>query len=245
MTGYDSGSFDSPTSAGTPGETSKDAVTDQFLNSEIGKKAVDAAVSAFGGDSSLAKSIGGMVKGGKSKSLAYRNARPITDMTMGEIMESEDFDEFTEKFNEATYNKKLGKLRTDIGDQAVNSESAVATIKKAQSTVRDISAFLAKLYNAPDNKLWYREDPKEELYTTLKPDYRKMLRDRYQSKMGELRQVDSQLKSQRRKLFLVESQLSTQFDLGKRDELISTKVKLTKSLNSLTQKRDKISDEII
>lgn len=240
MTGYDSGSFDSPTSAGTPGETSKDAVTDQFLNSEIGKKAVDAMGSAFGGDS-----IGGMVKGGKSKSLSYRNARPITDMTMGEIMESEDFDEFTEKFNEATYNKKLGKLRTDIGDQAVNSESAVATIKKAQSTVRDISAFLAKLYNAPDNKLWYREDPKEELYTTLKPDYRKMLRDRYQSKMGELRQVDSQLKSQRRKLSLVESQLSTQFDLGKRDELISTKVKLTKSLNSLTQKRDEISDKII
>ena len=90
MTGYDSGSFDSPTSAGTPGETSKDAVTDQFLNSEIGKKAIDAAVSAFGGDS-----MGGMVKGGKSRTLDYRNTRPITDMTMGEIMESEDFDEFT------------------------------------------------------------------------------------------------------------------------------------------------------
>lgn len=116
MTGYDSGSFDSPTSAGTPGETSKDAVTDQFLNSEIGKKAIDAAVSAFGGDSSLVNSIGGIVQGGKSTSFASRNARPITDMTMGEIMESEDFDEFTEKFNEATYNKKLGKLRTDIGD---------------------------------------------------------------------------------------------------------------------------------
>ena len=206
MTGYDSGSFDSPTSAGTPGETSKDAVTDQFLNSEIGKKAVDAMGSALGGASSLVGSlVGGKPSGGKSRTLDYRNARPITDMTMGEIMESEDFDEFTEKFNEATYNKKLGKLRTDIGDQAVNSESAVATIKKAQSTVRDISAFLAKLYNAPDNKLWYREDPKEELYTTLKPDYRKMLRNRYQSKMGELRQVDSQLKSQRRKLSSVES----------------------------------------
>ena len=206
MTGYDSGSFDSPTSAGTPGETSKDAVTDQFLNSEIGKKAVDAMGSALGGASSLVGSlVGGKPSGGKSRTLDYRNARPITDMTMGEIMESEDFDEFTEKFNEATYNKKLGKLRTDIGDQAVNSESAVATIKKAQSTVRDISAFLAKLYNAPDNKLWYMEDPKEELYTTLKPDYRKMLRNRYQSKMGELRQVDSQLKSQRRKLSLVES----------------------------------------
>ena len=60
--------------------------------------------------------------------------------------------------------------------------------------MKDISSFLARLYNAPDNNLWYREDPKDELYTTLKPDYRKMLRSKYQAKMGELRSIDSQMK---------------------------------------------------
>lgn len=75
--------------------------------------------------------------------------------------------------------------------------------------VKEISVFLAKLYNAPDNNLWYREDPKDELYTTLKPDYRKMLRNKYQSKMGELRSIDSQMKSEKRKLSNVESQIST------------------------------------
>ena len=81
----------------------------------------------------------------------------------------------------------------------------MATIRKSQSTVRETSRFLAKLYNAPDENLWYREDPKEEIYTTLKPDYRKMLRNRYQEKMRELRSVDSQLKSHARKLTNVES----------------------------------------
>lgn len=242
MTGYDdSGSLQ-------PGDKSNDSIADRIANSDAVKGLVDKVGSVFGnGANSVVEAATQSTSEGRTYGMSTRGtgSRPLTDMTMGEIMESEDFEEFTEKFNEATYNKKLGKLRTDIGDQAVNSESAVATIKKAQSTVRDISAFLAKLYNAPDNKLWYREDPKEELYTTLKPDYRKMLRDRHQSKMGELRQVDSQLKSQSRKLSLVESRLAAQFDLGKRDELISTKVQLTKSMNSLTQKRDEIADEII
>ena len=78
-----------------------------------------------------------MLSGGTSnasdfaKSTATRGAKPLVDMRMGEILDSENFAEITEKFDEATYNKKLGKLRTDIGDQAVNSESAVATIRRA------------------------------------------------------------------------------------------------------------------
>lgn len=158
---------------------------------------------------------GGGNGGGQSTEEAKRNyvttrgVKSLANMRMGEILDSDDFSKITEKFDEDTYNKKLGKLRTDIGDQAVNSESAVLTIKKAQSTVRETSEFLAKLYNAPENKLWYREEPKEEIYTTLKPDYRKMLRDKYQGKMRELRSTDSKLKQETRKLSNVESQLST------------------------------------
>ena len=177
--------------------------------------------------------------------MATRGTRYIESMRMGDIIDSEEFEEFTEKFNEATYNKQLGKLRTDIGDQAVNSESAVMTIRKSQSTVRDISGFLSKLYNAPDNNLWYMEDPKDELYTTLKPDYRKMLRSKYQSKMRELRSIDSQLKSEQRKLSNVEQKISTQFNLDKREELLEDKVYLTRSINTLAKKREEIADEII
>lgn len=201
---------------------------------------------------------GDLLSGGTSdasdfaKSTATRGAKSIVNMRMGEIFDSEgmeeiseEFEKIKEKFDEATYNKKLGKLRTDIGDQAVNSESAVLTIKKAQSTVRETSEFLAKLYNAPDNKLWYMENPKEGLYTTLKPDYRKMLRDKYQAKMRELRTVDSQLRQITRKISNVESQLSTQFDLEKREELLETKVMLTRSMNALEAKKGDISDDLI
>lgn len=166
-------------------------------------------------------------------------------MRMGDILDSKDFDDFTNRFDEATYNKRLGKLRTDIGDQATNSESAVEIIRKSQSTVKEISAFLAKLYNAPDNNLWYREDPKEELYTTFKPDYRKTLRGKYQAKMADLRSVDAQIRQESRKLSNVESRLSTQFNLDKREELLEDKVHLTRSINTLAKKREDISDEII
>lgn len=72
-----------------------------------------------------------------------------------------------------------------------------------------------------------------------------MLRDRYQSKMRELRSIDSQMKSEKRKLSSVESQISTQFDLNQRERLIEEKVYLTRSLNSLAKKREDLSDEII
>ena len=72
-----------------------------------------------------------------------------------------------------------------------------------------------------------------------------MLRDRYQSKMRELRSIDSQMKSERRKLSNIEAQISTQFDLNQREMLIDEKVHLTKSLNFLAKKREDLSDEII
>ena len=49
----------------------------------------------------------------------------------------------------------------------MNSEFAVATIRKSQSMVREISEFLSILYNAPENNLWYREEPRDEIYTTM------------------------------------------------------------------------------
>ena len=37
-------------------------------------------------------------------------------MRMGDIVDSSDFYEFVQKFDESTYNKRLGKLKTEIGE---------------------------------------------------------------------------------------------------------------------------------
>ena len=248
MSGYDAGSFDSPTSAGDPGDMSQDDVMSRLGNSEAMKTLADKVGQAFGGGGGGGGEASAVTSSGTGRASEFATRglmKSIENMRMGDILDSKELDDFANKFAEATYNKKLGKLRTDIGDQAVNSEGAVATIRKAQSTVKEISAFLAKLYNAPDNNLWYREDPKDELYTTLKPDYRKMLRDKYQSKMRELRSIDTQLKFEQSKLSKVESQISTQFDLAKRGELLEDKVYLTRSINALAKKRGDTADEII
>ena len=83
------------------------------------------------------------------------------------------------------------------------------------------------------------------MYTTLKPDYRKMLRNKYQAKMKELRSTDAKVRSERRKLSKVETQIQSTLDLEKREELIVTKFNLVKSVNALESKRDDIADEMI
>ena len=85
---------------------------------------------------------------------------------------SELADEYVEKFDESTYNKRLERLKSSLGDQAMNADSVVLTIRKATRTVRDASDFLSRLYNAPATNLWYRPDESEEIYTTITPDYR-------------------------------------------------------------------------
>ena len=86
-----------------------------------------------------------------------------------ELVENEDY---AEKFDESTYNKKLERLKSSLGDQAMNADSVVLTIRKATRTVREATEFLSKLYNAPATNLWYRPDEQEEIYTTITPDYR-------------------------------------------------------------------------
>jgi hypothetical protein len=152
MTGYDDGG----SLQSGPGEKSQDDVMTRLGNSDAMKGLADKIAQAGGGGGSGGEG-GGQTQGGK-RSIATKS---IASMRFGEILDSEDFNEFSEKFNEATYNKKLGKLRTDIGDETVNSDSVIATIRKTQATVRDLGGFLAKLYNAPEANLWYREDPQD------------------------------------------------------------------------------------
>ena len=95
-------------------------------------------------------------------------------------------EDLVEKFDEATYNKQLQKLKSSLGDVSSTSDSAVLTIRKANDSVLKSRKFLSKLYNAENNNLWYKPFEKEEYYTSLKPDYSQVLRKQYGDKLNSL-----------------------------------------------------------
>ena len=103
----------------------------------------------------------------------------------GRAIESTEED-LVEKFDEATYNKQLQKLKSSLGDVSSTSDSAVLTIRKANDSVLKSRKFLSKLYNAENNNLWYKPFEKEEYYTSLKPDYSQALRKQYGDKLNSL-----------------------------------------------------------
>ncbi len=55
---------------------------------------------------------------------------------------------------------------------AHDADSVVMTVRRCQGVIRESKTFLGKLYDAKNNNMWYRPFAKEEIYTTLKPDYR-------------------------------------------------------------------------
>lgn len=80
---------------------------------------------------------------------------------------ADEGNEEAEKFEESTYNKRIGRLKSSLGDQAMDADSVVLAMRKAQRTVKDSSKFLSRLYNAPESSLWWRPSPSEEMYTTI------------------------------------------------------------------------------
>ncbi len=57
--------------------------------------------------------------------------------------------ELVEKFDESTYNKKLGKLNSQNGEKTITSRETLQIIRKSQRMTRELNAFLERLYNAP------------------------------------------------------------------------------------------------
>ena len=179
--------------------------------------------------------------GGDTKDIQFR--------TFGEILQSREGEPSSitqEKFDEATYNKRLGRLRAQFGDQTINSDGVMQTIRKTQDAINESNAFLAKLYNAPESSLWYRPDQYEELYTTMQPDYRKQLRAQHQAKMREIRALDAKLESIQRKMEEVQSQLErNNGNLDERDGILRRKVRVQMDMDSAREKRREVSDELI
>ena len=180
-------------------------------------------------------------------SMAKRFAKAVAELVDEEEEYDDNSKEVQETFEESTYNKRLAKIQSQFGDQAVNSESVIDTIRKSQRTIRESNQFLSKLYNANAKEvgLWYKDDETEELYTTITPDYRKQLRKKYGKTLKQLKEVQSSIDQQTRKMRQVERELSTTTNLGEREEILKRKVQIQDRLSGLGRKMEKLTREAI
>ena len=96
----------------------------------------------------------------------------------------------------------------------------VSIIRKTQTTIRNASKFLSKLYNAESNNLWYKPYAKEEYYTTMKPNQIQILRKKYANKLKQLRLIDDKLLKTNDNLDKVGKQVALTFDLDERSVLL-------------------------
>ena len=150
-----------------------------------------------------------------------------------------------EKFEESTYNKKIQRLKSSQGDKAIDADSVIDTIRSAQHAVRESNKFLSKLYNAPSNNLWYRPFEKEELYTTMLPDYRQTLKKQYEDAFNQIRGIDNEISSKMGELDGIRNELSTKTTLNDRNPVLERKVMVEGNIAELQSRKERLSDEII
>ena len=210
-----------------PGAESKD---DGF------EKLGEFSKSLMGGGNQSTGSAPQTPNGGSTK-----NSRKMNGMAI-EFTE----EDLVEKFDEATYNKQLQKLKSSLGDVSSTSDSAVLTIRKANDSVLKSKKFLSKLYNAENNNLWYKPFEKEEYYTSLKPDYSQALRKQYGDKLNSLTQIDSEIQEIQTYVSSASRQLSNlQMSFNERDSIIQRKVNSTEKLDRLHVARANLVDEML
>ena len=156
---------------------------------------------------------------------------------------TEELVDSIETFDESTYNKKLEKFKSSMGDQAINADSVVLTIRNTQRTIRETNEFLSKLYNANNNNLWYKTYPDEELYTTYKPDYRQQLKKKYGEKLSQIREVNKKIEEVQRTVDEVEQDLTSKTNLVERNPILKRKLDASKLMVELRTQRDELVDE--
>jgi hypothetical protein len=242
----------------TPGSDSGDTAFDkleQGLASLVKGPEIKQEPAADGGGDQGAADAAAAAAGGDGKGVQAQSSARAFSKAVSELVDRIDSDtelspddsdnKKKEKFDESTYNKKMEKIKAFVGDKSINADSVVLTVRKSQGVVRESNEFLSKLYNAENNNLWYKPYEKEEIYTTISPDYRQILRKKYGEKLKEIRQVDQKIQQQQRKANEVSTELSKTTVLDERTPLLVKKVELTKSINKLQSARDSLADEII
>ena len=105
--------------------------------------------------------------------------------------------------------------------------------------------FLGRLYGAKDGKMWYSPDTDEEIYTTLKPDYRQLLRKKYGQGLKSIQKVDAQLLSAKMELSSIDSTLSNTTSLSDREPLLARKVEIARRISDAQRKKDDLTDELL
>ena len=150
-----------------------------------------------------------------------------------------------ETFEESTYNKKLERIKSYLGDRAMNAESVIQTVRNANRVTRLADRFLGKLYNAESGNLWYRPFEQDEIYTTIDADYRQILRKQYGRSMAEIRSVDAEIKAVESEMRQISRELSTKTALMEREPILARKVAVTKKMNALQKRKEAAVDKTL
>lgn len=149
-------------------------------------------------------------------------------------------------FIESTYNKKLERLRAQFGDITLDSDSAVQVVKDSIRIIKDSSEFLTKLYGSDGGNLWYRDNPTDEYYTTLKPDETKWLRTQYYDGIRNLRKVQTKLDELKKVQLDLNDQLSVMsLGLDDRQKIMDEIVKSQSEYQGLNTKKEKLVEDLM
>ena len=111
--------------------------------------------------------------------------------------------------------------------------------------IRESKDFLSRLYNAENNNLWYKPFEKDEYYTTLKPDYRQILKKRYQDRFKELQDTNREIESNNEELQKINKALDGLTSFEERNPLLEKKVHVNRNLNMALTKRSREVDELL
>ena len=125
----------------------------------------------------------------------------------------------------------------------MNADNVVQTIRKTHAVIRESNEFLQKLYNAEENALWYKPMGTEEIYTTIDPDYRRILKSKYKQKMAEIRQVQGEIDKESERNAEITKALQAKSSIKEREPLLKQKAQSNAVLAKLGRKRDELVDE--
>lgn len=121
----------------------------------------------------------------------------------------------------------------------------MVVVKRAQKTIDEASGFLSRLYGADNANLWYRSDPDDELYTSIKPDYRQTLKRKYAEQLKKLVRVDARVQKLESDIAEIQEGLRDTIDLAERDAIIARKVAAARELDALREEREGLSDSLV
>lgn len=69
---------------------------------------------------------------------------------------------WVEKFDESTYNKRIGKFCPNTGDKNIVSDTVIEIVRESGDIVQESTKFLDRLYGAESGNVWYRPEGSDD-----------------------------------------------------------------------------------